>query len=91
MASAGCWGCNRTVNVDRLVTGLRDQTLSSILFPTDIVANADRILSDLRAGVPARARPLRVRADGEDRRGARRTLLTADLGLLLEVPEPVRC
>ena len=49
----GLLGLNRTANVDRLVSGLRDQTLANLLFPTDIVANADRILSDLRQVFPA--------------------------------------
>jgi hypothetical protein len=83
----GLLGLHRTVNVDRLVTGLRDQTLSSILFPTNLVANADRILSDLRQVFPpARGRfvfgPLgKIGWSG---------LITADVGLVLEVPEPVR-
>jgi hypothetical protein len=85
----GLLGLNRTVNVQRLASGIRDQTLSSILFPTDIVANADRILSDLRQVFPAqRGRfvfgPLAKLGWGTP------ALLTADLGLVLEVPEPVR-
>jgi hypothetical protein len=85
----GLLGLHRTVNVDRLVTGLRDQTLSNLLFPTDIVANADRILSDLRQVFPAaRGRflfgPMAKIAWGTP------PLLTADVGLVLEVPEPVR-
>jgi hypothetical protein len=85
----GLLGLHRTVNVDRLTTGLRDQTLSSVLFPTDIVANAAQILSDLRQVFPpARGRfvfgPMAKLAWGTP------PLLTADVGLLLEVPEPVR-
>ena len=84
----GLFGLHRTVNVDRLVSGLRDQTLCNILFPTDIVANADRILSDLRQVFPPHAAgssSVRWR-----RSAGTPTLLTADVGLLLEVPEPVR-
>jgi Family of unknown function (DUF6603) len=85
----GLLGLNRTVNVDRLTSGIRDQTLSSILFPTNIIANADRILSDLRQVFPAqRGRfifgPMAKLAWGTP------ALLTADVGLVLEVPEPVR-
>lgn len=85
----GLLGLHRTVNTDRLVTGLRDNTLGSILFPTDLVANADRILSDLRQVFPpARGRfvfgPMAKIGWGAP------TLLTADVGLVLEVPEPVR-
>src|SRR5690606_19031318 len=85
----GLQGLNRTVKIERLVTGLRDNTLRSILFPTDIVANADRILSDLRQVFPPeRGRfvfgPMARITWGTP------TLIVADVGLLLEVPEPVR-
>ena len=85
----GLLGLNRTVNTDRLVAGLRDNTLGSILFPTDIVANADRIIGDLRQVFPP--------AGGRFVFGpmARITwgtpaILTADIGLIIELPEPVR-
>ena len=85
----GLLGLHRTANVDRLVSGLRDQTLSNLLFPVDIVANAERILSDLRQVFPAvRGRfifgPMAKIGWGTP------TLITADIGLLIEVPEPVR-
>ncbi len=85
----GLLGLHRTVNVERLASGLGDQTLQSVLFPTDLVANADRILSDLRQVFPpARGRfvfgPLAKITWGTP------ALLTAEVGLVLEVPEPVR-
>ena len=85
----GLLGLNRTINIEPLRTGLRDNTLSSILFPTDIVANADRIISDLRQVFPPMADrfifgPMAKIAWGTP------TLVTIDLGLVLEVPDPVR-
>jgi hypothetical protein len=85
----GLLGLHRTVTIDRLVTGLRDNTLRSILFPVDIVANADRILSDLQQVFPpARGRflfgPMAKISWGTP------PLLTADVGLVVEVPEPIR-
>ena len=85
----GLLGLNRTINIEPLRTGLRDNTLSSILFPTDIVANADRIISDLRQVFPPMAGrfifgPMAKIAWGTP------TLVTVDLGLVIEVPEPVR-
>ena len=85
----GLLGLNRTVKTEPLRAGLRDNTLGSILFPTDIIANADRILSDLRQVFPPQ--------DGRFVFGpmAKITwgtpvLLTADLGLVIEVPDPMR-
>jgi hypothetical protein len=85
----GLLGLNRTVRIEPLRAGLRDNTLSNILFPTDVVANADRILSDLRAVFPPE--------DGRFIFGPMAritwgtpTLLTVDLGLIIEVPDPVR-
>ena len=85
----GLLGLHRTVQIEPLRTGLRDNTLSNILFPTDIIANADRILSDLKqAFPPAEGRfifgPMAKITWGTP------TRLTIDLGLVLEVPDPVR-
>jgi hypothetical protein len=85
----GLLGLHRTANVERLVSGLRDQTLANLLFPTDIIANADRILSDLRAVFPA-ARGRFVFGPMAKIGWGTPSLLTADVGLVLEVPEPVR-
>ncbi|HSK62181.1 MAG TPA: DUF6603 domain-containing protein, partial [Pyrinomonadaceae bacterium] len=85
----GLLGLNRTINIEPLRTGLRENRLNSILFPTDIIANADRIISDLRQIFP----PL----EGQFIFGPMAritwgtpTLVTVDLGVVLEVPEPVR-
>ena len=65
----GLLGLHRTANVDRLVSGLRDSTLSQSALPRRIVANAERILSDLRQVFPAARRAVHLRSDGEDRLG----------------------
>jgi hypothetical protein len=85
----GLLGLHRTVKTDRLVSGLRDNTLSSILFPTDIIANADRILSDLRQVFPPEQGRFVFGPMAKITWGTP-ALLTADIGLVLEVPEPVR-
>jgi hypothetical protein len=85
----GLVGLHRTANVERLVSGLRDSTLANLLFPVDIVANAERILSDLRQVFPA-ARGRFIFGPMAKIGWGTPTLLTADVGLLLEVPEPVR-
>ena len=85
----GILGLNRTVNIEPLRAGLRDNTLSSILFPTDIVANADRIISDLRQVFPPAAGRFVFGPMAKITWGTP-TLITADLGLVIEIPEPVR-
>ncbi len=85
----GLLGLNRTASIERLRTGVKDNTLSSILFPQDIVANASRIISDLRQVFPPKKGrfifgPMMKIGWGTP------TLITADVGLMIEVPSPVR-
>lgn len=85
----GLLGLNRTANVERLRSGVKDNTLSSVLFPQDIVANASRIISDLRQVFPPKKDrfifgPMLKIGWGSP------TLITADLGLMIEIPNPVR-
>jgi hypothetical protein len=85
----GLLGLNRTVNIEQLRTGLRDNTLSSILFPKDIIANADRILSDLNQAFPPAAGRF-IFGPMAKITWFTPTLITVDLGLVIEIPEPVR-
>jgi hypothetical protein len=85
----GLLGLNRTINIEPLRTGLRDNTLSGILFPTDIVANADRIISDLRQVFPPMEGRFIFGPVAKITWGTP-TLVTVDLGLVIEVPEPIR-
>jgi hypothetical protein len=85
----GLVGVNRTVAVDRLRAGLRAGTASAILFPALPVRNAPQLVSDLAAVFPV--------AEGRFLFGpvarlswGTPTLLTLDLGLVLELPAPVR-
>lgn len=85
----GLLGLNRTVKIEPLRVGLRDNTLGSILFPTDIIANADRILSDLKQVFPPQSGRFIFGPMAKITWGTP-TLLSADLGLVIEVPDPVR-
>ncbi len=85
----GLVGINRTMVIDTLRSGLRSHTLDSVLFPADPVRNASRIISDLRTVFPP----------AEDRfvfgpmlriGWGTPTIVTATLGLVLEVPAPIR-
>jgi hypothetical protein len=85
----GLLGINRTVAVDVLRGGLKSGTLGSLLFPVDPIRNAPQIISDLRAVFPpARERyvfgPMALIEWGTP------TILTLELALILEMPQPVR-
>lgn len=85
----GLLGLNRTVKIDVLRQGIKTNALASVLFPTDIVANAPRIISDLRQIFPPEGGrfvfgPMAKLGWGTP------TLVTIELGIIIEVPEPVR-
>ena len=85
----GLLGVNRSVMVEVLRAGLKTGTLGSLLFPADPIRNAAQIVSDLRAVFPPVNRryllgPMLQLAWGTP------TLLTLELAVLLELPDPVR-
>ena len=49
----GLLGLNRASNGEALLAGIRAGSVANIMFPRDVVANAPRIISDLRAFFPA--------------------------------------
>jgi len=83
----GLLGVNRTIDFDVLRLGVRDGTLNSILFPVDVVANAPRIIADLKRVFPPMPGRFLIGPMGKLGWGTP-TLITADIGLLIEVPEP---
>lgn len=85
----GLLGVNRGTKVEALRAGLRDGTTKSVLFPTDPLRNAPRIVSDLRRVFPPTAGrhvfgPMAKLGWGTP------TIMTAEIGVLLSLPSPVR-
>jgi hypothetical protein len=85
----GLGGVNRTMAQDALRAGLRAHTLDSILFPPDPVANAPQIISDIESFFPPQQGrylfgPMLSIGWGTP------TLLDFEVGVILEVPDPVR-
>jgi hypothetical protein len=85
----GLGGINRTMSVDALQAGFRAHTLNSVLSPPNPIANAPQIISNIRNFFPvAPGRylfgPLLTLGWGTP------TLVTLTLGVLLEVPDPIR-
>lgn len=85
----GLGGVNRTMNTDALHAGFRAHTLNSILFPPDPIANAPQIITSIENFFPpAEGRylfgPMLELGWGTP------TLITLAIGVILEVPDPVR-
>jgi hypothetical protein len=83
----GLLGVNRTVLYEDLRTGVRDGSLNSILFPTDIVANAPRIISDLKRIFPPLNGRFLIGPMGKLGWGTP-ALITLEIGVILEIPRP---
>ena len=81
----GLLALNRTSDREILRAGVRDGTLDSVLFPTDVVANAPRILGDLQRVFPIKqglflVGPMALITWGTP------TFVTVKLGVIVELP-----
>jgi len=85
LAVGGLVGVNRTMNLQALMEGVRTNAIESVMFPTDIVANAPRILSDLRAFFPAREGVFLIGPMIKIGWGTP-TLVSISVGVIIEVP-----
>lgn len=81
----GLIGLNRTVKLPVLIDGVRTGAINSIMFPENLVANAPRIISDLRAFFPPEEGKFLI---GPMARIAWGTppLITISLGVIIEIP-----
>jgi hypothetical protein len=85
----GIGGVNRTMDIDALQAGLRAHTLDDILFPSDPVADATKIISEIESFFPPQQGrylfgPMFSIGWGTP------TLLDLEVGAILEVPDPIR-
>ncbi|CCQ90845.1 conserved hypothetical protein [Nitrospina gracilis 3/211] len=81
----GILGLNRIVQVDPLKEGVRTGSIESVMFPEDVVANAPRIISDLRKFFPPQQDIFLVGPMAKLGWGTP-TLVSAQLGVILEFP-----
>jgi hypothetical protein len=84
-AVGGILGLNRTMVFDAIMQGVRSDAIESVMFPHDIVANAPRIVSDLRAFFPPHDGtflfgPMAKLGWGEP------TLVSLSLGVIMVIP-----
>ena len=84
----GLLGLNRAAAIDVLKTGVRDGTLQSILFPTDVVANAPRIIGDLQRVFPPQGGLFLIGPMAKLGWPTPR-LVTLQVGLILNLPRPI--
>ncbi|MEM7373630.1 MAG: DUF6603 domain-containing protein [Bacteroidota bacterium] len=85
----GLVGIHRTMNADKLLSGVRDGSIDNILFPEDIVNNINAIITDLEETFPIQQKRYTFGIMALIGWG-KPTKLTIELGLLIEVPDPVR-
>lgn len=85
LAVGGLVGLNRTMNIPALMTGIRTGAVQSVMFPRDIIANAPRIISDLRALFPPREGTFLIGPMAKLGWGTP-TLISVSLGVIIEIP-----
>ena len=83
----GLLGLNRTVDLDALREGVHQGALDSVLFPRNIVANAPRIVDDLRRLFPATEDHFLVGPMVKFGWGTP-TIISLEFGLILDIPRP---
>lgn len=83
----GLLGLNRTVRIDVLRAGVKTGALNSVLFPQDVVANITRIVSDLKQIFPIEVNHFLIGPMAKIGWGG--SLLTIEIGLLLDIPRPM--
>lgn len=85
----GLVGVNRTMELQALRDGVRNNTLDNILFPSDPIANAPQIISSLETVFPQAQDRYTFGLMAKLGWGTP-TLISLELGLMLEVPNPIR-
>jgi hypothetical protein len=82
----GLFGYKRSFESDQLRLGLKTKTLDSILFPKNVIANITKIVGDLKRVFPMGNSFL---IGPMVKIGWGTSLVTAEIGVLIQVPEPI--
>lgn len=85
----GLVGINRGMNLQALRDGVKTKAIDNILFPDDPVGNISEIITDLEAVFPIQEGRYVFGVMGLIGWGTP-TLIDIELGLMLEVPSPIR-
>jgi hypothetical protein len=81
----GLLGLNRTMLFQPLMDGVRTGAIEGILFPTDVIANAPKIISDLKAIFPPKQNTFLIGPMAKLGWGSP-PLITLSLGVIIEIP-----
>ncbi len=81
----GLIGLNRTMLLQPLMDGVRTGAIESIMFPKDVVANAQKIISDLKAIFPPQQDTFLIGPMAKLGWGTP-TLISLSLGVIIEIP-----
>lgn len=84
----GLLGLNRTINLGVLQEGLKTGILDSVLFPKNVIANINRIISDLKSVFPQKGSDALLVGLMAKFGWGTPTRIAIDLGLILELPNP---
>jgi hypothetical protein len=85
LAVGGLLGLNRTMNLQALAEGIRSGAIESVMFPQDIIANAPKIISDLRTFFPPYQDRFLIGPMVKIGWGTP-TLISLSLGIIIEIP-----
>src|SRR5262249_45572121 len=85
LAVGGLLGLNRTMRLDAIAEGVRTGSLDSIMFPKDVIANAPKIISDLRNYFPPKDGVFLIGPMVKLGWGTP-TLASVPLGIIIEIP-----
>ena len=81
----GLVGLNRGMNFDPILAGVKTGAINDVMFPHDVVANAPRILNDLRAFFPPQPGTFLIGPMVKIGWGTP-TLISISLGVIIEIP-----
>ena len=85
LAVGGVLGLHRRMALEPLIEGVRSNAISSVMFPRDVIANAPRIISDLRTFFPPEEGKFVVGPMAKLGWGTP-TLVSLSLGVIIEIP-----
>jgi uncharacterized protein DUF6603 len=85
LAVGGLLGLNRTMRLQALMEGIRTGAVQSIMFPQNVIANAPRIISDLRTIFPPQQGIFLIGPMAKIGWGTP-PLISISLGIIIEIP-----